>query len=423
MKTIFVNIEGMHCSHCEEILRNTLLSIKNVKEVEFIKHIAKITYVGELGHNELIRKVIKEGYITKEDYISENINDVKTDVDLREFLVILFIIIIIGILLIRIFNFNIFNFIPTIDNNITFGMLFLTGMFTSIHCISMCGSINLVATVNKEKNIKRGILYNLGRLISYTLIGGIVGGIGSVITFNENISGIIIIISSLFMFILSLNMLGFVHIKKIKLFKSRKKFVNPLVIGIMNGFMPCGPMQAMQIYALSTGSFILGAKSMFIFCLGTIPLMFLSSVIFNLFNGRKKIILNKIATVLIFILSIGMLFRGLTYFNVDIYHVFNNNVEYQEAIVQDNVQVIEFDLTYDSYKDIILHKGIPVKLIINVDKKYLTGCNNEIKINDFNINKKLEVGENIIEFTPDKKGEFIYSCWMNMIINKIKVID
>ncbi len=191
----------------------------------------------------------------------------------------------------------------------------------------------------------------------------------------------------------------------------------------MNGFMPCGPMQAMQIYALSTGSFILGAKSMFIFCLGTIPLMFLSSVIFNLFNGRKKIILNKIAAVLIFILSIGMLFRGLTYFNVDIYHVFNNNVEYQEAIVQDNVQVIEFDLTYDSYKDIILHKGIPVKLIINVDKKYLTGCNNEIKINDFNINKKLEVGENIIEFTPDKKGEFIYSCWMNMIVNKIKVID
>lgn len=212
MKTIYVNIEGMHCSHCEEILRNTLLSIKNVKEVEFIKHIAKITYVGDLDHNELIRKVIKEGYITKEDYISENIKDVKTDVDLREFLVILFVIIIIGILLIRIFNFNIFNFIPTIDNNITFGMLFITGMFTSIHCISMCGSINLVATVNKEKNIKRGILYNLGRLISYTLIGGIVGGIGSVITFNENISGIIIIISSLFMFILSLNMLGFVHI-------------------------------------------------------------------------------------------------------------------------------------------------------------------------------------------------------------------
>ena len=92
-------------------------------------------------------------------------------------------------------------------------------------------------------------------------------------------------------------------------------------------------------------------------------------------------------------------------------------------IQEDGYQYIEFDLDYGDYKDIIVQKDVPVKIIINVDKKYLTGCNNEIIIKDFKIDKKLNVGTNEIEFTPQEEGEYIYSCWRNMIKNKIKVID
>lgn len=77
----------------------------------------------------------------------------------------------------------------------------------------------------------------------------------------------------------------------------------------------------------------------------------------------------------------------------------------------------------NSYEDIILQKNVPVKMIIHVDKKYLTGCNNEFIIKEFNIQQKLEVGDNIIAFTPTKTGVYTYSCWMNMIKNNIKVID
>ena len=101
------------------------------------------------------------------------------------------------------FGFNVFNAIPTIDSNITYGMLFITGLLTSIHCISMCGAINLMAVVNtsSKRNLKRPILYNLGRLISYTFIGGLVGLVGSVISISNTISGIIIIIASILMFL------------------------------------------------------------------------------------------------------------------------------------------------------------------------------------------------------------------------------
>ena len=62
-------------------------------------------------------------------------------------------------------------------------------------------------------------------------------------------------------------------------------------------------------------------------------------------------------------------------------------------------------------------------MIINVDKKYLTGCNNEIVIDEFNIKQELVEGINVIEFTPIKEEVVTYTCWMSMIKNTIKVID
>lgn len=163
--------------------------------------------------------------------------------------------------------------------------------------------------------------------------------------------------------------------------------------------MPCGPLQAMQIYALSTGSFVKGALSMFLFCLGTIPLMLCVGIVFNVAKGRKRIMLNKVASVLILLLSLGMLFRGFSTFGINI----NKN--------------------YGNYDDIIVQKGKKVRLIINAPKKYLTGCNNIVMINEFNIKKELVEEENIIEFTPNEVGTYSMNCWMNIITNNIKVID
>ena len=61
---------------------------------------------------------------------------------------------------------------------------------------------------------------------------------------------------------------------------------------------------------------------------------------------------------------------------------------------------------------IIVQKDIPVKMVINVDKKHLNGCNNEIVINEYGIKQKLEIGKNEIEFIPQNEGNYIYSCWI-----------
>ncbi len=423
MKQIYIKIDGMHCSHCEMTVRNALLKIKNIESVEFDGNIACIKYKGNLDKNKLIDAILNTDYITKKEYISEDIRKLKSNIELKEFIIITFLILIIIWSINKLFGFNVFNAIPTIDSNITYGMLFVTGLLTSIHCISMCGAINLIAIYSDKNNLKKPIFYNLGRLISYTLLGGIVGALGGILELNNTFKGFIIIMASCFMFAMSLKMLGIIDFH-FKCFRNKKKITtkNSFLIGIFNGFIPCGPLQAMQVYALSTGSFFKGAFSMFLFCLGTIPLMLFIGLLFNILKGKWKIVFNKIASVLILILSLVMLNRGLLYLNVDLFKS-NNYDGFTTSKLEDNIQVIEFDLTYDNYQDIILQKGIPVKMIIHVDKKYLTGCNNEIIINEFNIKQELKEGDNIIEFTPQEEATITYTCWMNMIKNTIKIID
>ena len=176
------------------------------------------------------------------------------------------------------------------------------------------------------------------------------------------------------MLYMALSMMGILHIKGFDIMNIKIKSNNTFIIGLLNGLMPCGPLQAMQIYALGTGSFIKGALSMFLFSLGTVPLMLMVGIVFNLVKGKRKILLNKIAVTLILVLSLTMVNRGLLTLNVDLFKV-NDNNNYVGANIEGNYQVIEMELTYDNYQDIVVKKDVPVKMIIHVDKKYLTGCN------------------------------------------------
>ena len=421
---LYVKIKGISCNHCVQTIETNLLKDKNIESVKFKNDIAIITYKNTINKEKLIKKIISLGYYTEEDYISDDITKLDNKTNLKEIILIITILILIFYLLYKLIGFNVFNVIPTIDSNITYGMLFITGLFTSIHCISMCGAINLLTVINKtgKRNYKRPILYNLGRLISYTFLGAVVGLIGSTITINNKVSGIIILLAATIMFLMALSMLGIIPLRKVKKLNGKLKTKSPFLIGLLNGLMPCGPLQAMQVYALSTASPIKGAISMFLFCLGTIPLMLSTSLILTRLNSKNKIIINKIATCLILILSLVMLNQALLSLDIDL---FKNQKEetYQKSIIKDNYQEIKINASYGNYQDIIIQKDIPVKLIIHVDKDKLTGCNNEIYLKKYNIKKKLIAGDNLIEFTPTKVETLIYTCYMNMIKNNIKVID
>lgn len=96
-------------------------------------------------------------------------------------------------------------------------MLFVIGLITSVHCIAMCGGINLSQCIPKSgqtvsnsrfSTFRPTFLYNLGRVISYTAVGFIVGALGSAITFSNSAQGVLKLIAGVFMVIIGINMLG-----------------------------------------------------------------------------------------------------------------------------------------------------------------------------------------------------------------------
>lgn len=454
VKEVILKIEGMVCVNCENLIEDILLDNNGVNKVEvsYTKGLAKINYnENKTSINDLIRVISENGYKVidfsnevNEDLSNKNKKSKKRDINCAnkdEDNTFLIIIIILGVILLlkKIGVSNIFSVFPTPNENTSYSMLFIIGLFTSLHCVSMCGGINLSQCINYNDTIDKGtlstikpaFLYNLGRVISYTIFGAIVGGIGSIISFTGWMQSLIQLIASIFMIIMGLNMLNiFPWLRKLnprmpKIFAKKFKSKNnnsPFFIGLLNGFMPCGPLQAMQIYAISTGSVTKGAISMFLFSLGTVPLMFglgtLSSYMSKKFSNK----IMKFGAILVIVLGFSMFNNALALSGIN-FSQGSENDSGVRAEIQDNIQVVTTKLKGGTYEPIIVEVGKPVKWNIQVSNGSLNGCNNKIIIREYEIEKSLEMGDNIIEFTPTEAGTYTYSCWMGMLRSKIYVVN
>lgn len=421
---------GMTCNNCKTKIEKTLKSTIGIKtaSVDLKTKSIKLDYDSSVISLKEIKEIVKDlGYEIRESLSTNENKDNKIWLSIGTALVLFMIV-----------NRMVpdFSILLTSGYKLNIIMLFVIGITTSFHCVTMCGGLALSQVVSKNDNLKRNIMYNLGRVISYTVLGGVVGFIGAGITLNNSFFSVIPIILGVFMIGVGLSNAGIISLGRIKflgkfnekLIKLRSKLSNdkgPFVLGLLNGFMPCGPLQLMQIYALSTGSFIEGALAMLAFSLGTVPLMLGLGVFINKLSINSRELVFKVGGYLIVVLGISMMMNGLSTIGVNTSIGNNKDVSAYEnkAVIEDGYQVVNIEVGQRSYDDIVVQKGIPVKLVMNVASGNLTSCNYAINISEYGITTGLSEGENIIEFTPDEEGTFTYSCWMGMIRNTIKVID
>lgn len=202
------------------------------------------------------------------------------------------------------------------------------GLAGSFHCIGMCGPIAFVLPVDrssKSKLIFQTILYHLGRIISYSLIGLLFGFIGKglyLAGFQQRLSilmGVVMIaivlipakIFNKYNFSKPLyQIIGKVK-QKLGSYLTKKSNKALFLIGFFNGFLPCGLVYMALLGSISTGNVLNGALYMSVFGIGTIPLM--TGAIF-LGNFVNLSIRNKIQKAIpVFVVIIGLLFilRGL----------------------------------------------------------------------------------------------------------------
>lgn len=442
-----LKIGGMTCTNCENRIERALKAANGVfsAKVNYSKETAIVTFDASVIRLSEIEKIIEN-----QDYQvirQEQETDSKTN-GLRAAGVVI-IILAIYVIINRFGGFTIFNSFPEAKAGMGYGILFIIGLLTSIHCVAMCGGINLSqcapyqransSQASRIASLRPSLQYNAGRVISYTIVGGIVGALGSVISLSGAGKGVVAIVAGVFMVIMGLNMLNiFPWLRKFnprmpKIFAAKineqKKSNRPLYVGLLNGLMPCGPLQAMQIYALSTGDPVKGALSMMLFSLGTVPLMFglgaLSTILTKKFTHRMM----TVSAGLVMLLGIFMFSNGMALSGFSVPFISNALTKSTSAAgtataeIIDGKQVVTTTLSSGGYEPINVQAGIPVQWNIQATPETINGCNNRIIIPEYNIEKRLEPGDNMIEFTPKESGTVPFSCWMGMIRSQISVYD
>ncbi|MDR3331671.1 MAG: sulfite exporter TauE/SafE family protein [Synergistaceae bacterium] len=444
LRTEVLRIGGMTCASCENRIEKGLLKLKGVSEANASYGKGTVTVAFDDADTSL-------GKITRaiEDLDYSVLGTAGASIgrgyDSRRIIGAAMIILALYVFL----NYGggggllsgLFTMFPQAEAGMGYGMLFVVGLLTSVHCIAMCGGINLSQCLGGGypgkidlSSLKPSLLYNSGRVASYTVVGGIVGAVGSVVSFSGGAKGAVQLVAGVFMVIIGVNMLGAFSFMR-EFVPRMPKFITkridgwksgrgPLYVGLLNGLMPCGPLQAMQIYALSTGDPIKGALSMFAFSIGTAPLMFILGAFGSLMSRKFAGTLTRVGAALVIVMGIAMFNNGASLSGLgDSIAAESPITASQPAEAFGALQLITTDMPRFGYPPITVKAGAPVKWTLRAAKGTINGCNNAIIIPAFKIEKKLSVGDNVIEFTPMKAGVYRYSCWMGMIRSTITVVD
>ena len=467
----------MTCINCKKAIENGLGNITGVESVSVNYKTGKCEITidtGLIGWKDIFNAIENLGYTVG--------NNKKTD--LINIVSIVVIIVSLYYFLEQTGLLNLLNFEKVADSTMGFGMLFVIGLMTSVHCIAMCGGINVSQCLSENKKFSglSPVMYNLGRVVSYTVIGFVLGFAGMFFGTGENlgvssiIQGLIKSFAGIYMVIMGVNMLGFVpQIKRLTFHlpnfigKFRVKNSQPFVVGLLNGFMPCGPLQSIQLVALATGNPFTGGLSMFAFSLGTVPLMLGLGSLVSVLGKRFTDRMMTVGAILVTVMGLAMISQGASLtgmiksenlmvlvvmlafmciveninFNkrqvktvslmiilfigifTSRFMAINYVSENDESSyhMENGVQVVESQLASGKYPSIKVKKDVPVRWIINAPDGSINGCNYKIYINSYGIEHTFQKGENIIEFTPTKSESIGYSCWMGMIKGNINVVE
>lgn len=166
------------------------------------------------------------------------------------------------------------------------------------------------------------LAYNAGRVLAYTAIGAVFGAAGAIINYTLSMKSMVFTMLGLAVALLGLDMWGLLPGLR-ALFPGqnsacrlpagmRGRFAGrPLMIGLLTGLMPCGPLYAMWLHAITGGSAAYGAMCMLAFSLGTVPLMLLFGSLGSFLPKKWNKYLLKGSAVIVVAMGLKMLIRGL----------------------------------------------------------------------------------------------------------------
>lgn len=436
-----IYISGMTCVSCETLIKDELKEIKNIEEVHVShkKKSAKIIYSDEkLDFDEIVTKINKIGYQAS---LEPTTKEIKKKASTEQWFYS--ILLVFGIYLIYKYLqwIGLLDWINVDTSEINYGASFIIGIVASLSsCLVVVGAVIMSFAARYQaqgnfynRNLKPHLLFHIGRLTSFFILGGLLGILGSWISLSDTFMSWFTVLIALVIAWLALNILGFVpsistigiHMPKSNMamwqkLKTSEHTLAPAILGSFSFFLPCGFTQSMQLFAIASGSFWTGAWTLFLFALGTMPVLFGLGVTTTKFKNMNTVVLQKAIGIIVLLFAFYTMSAGLAISGVNV-DLGQNDGEPATVVMDGEVQVINMVVDYSGYSPntFTLKKDVPVRWVI--DGQQISGCTNEIMVPDLNIRQKLNTGQNVIEFTPTKSGNIGFSCWMGMVRGKFIV--
>jgi len=449
LKKVKLKIHGMHCASCEVLIERKFKKVSGVENVRVSHHNGKAELFCSSDPNirELDSLVKEDGYRVS---LWENHHQVvhpETHKNTwKDYFQIgaIFLIIVASYLILKEFN-----LIPNlgISDNMSYGFVFLIGLVAAMStCLAVTGGLLLAVAVKYNERfpyltgiqkLKPHLYFNIGRIASYTVLGGAVGALGSVLTFSPRATGFMTIAVSFVMIIFGFQLL---HLfpwmrrfqpkmpkflaHKIHDLSGKDNKSAPFLLGASTFFLPCGFTQALQLYVLAKGDITTGALTMLAFSLGTLPALMSLSAISSFAKGAFQKYFLKFAGVAVVMLGFFNINNGiaLTGSNFSLASVLqasgNSTVNQQEelsATIVDGKQIVDMrvvGLSYSPHQFTVAH-GIPVEW--RIDGSQAEGCAQVVSVPKLGIVKYLSPNApTIINFTPQELGTIGFSCTMGM---------
>lgn len=321
------HVHGMHCNACVLMIEDELGDLSNITHVKSSLNNHLVEVIGDFGNKtpeqiatELTVPLKSHGYTVS---VEKQVHNKKWS----DFKIAIPIALGFAVLFVMLQKMGIVNLVSA--GNVTYGTAFVIGVIASLStCMAVVGGLvlSMSATFAKEGDkVKPQLMFHVGRIVSFFILGGVIGAIGSAFTLNTSATFILGLIIGIVMFILGINLLDTFHWAK-KLQLSMPKFIakhahgvskfnhtlTPLLVGIATFFLPCGFTQSMQLFTLTTGSFLRGGLTMLAFALGTLPVLALISFSsFSIQKSAKAGIFFKTAGLIVIMFAIFNLINSL----------------------------------------------------------------------------------------------------------------
>ena len=281
------HVEGMTCASCVFFIEEALSGNAGVKTTKVDLKSCTAVVSGELGDDPEALAQELTGLIEGRGY-RLSLEKAEAKKNHREFLIAVPAVLacITAFLLLQ--QFGLVNLVGS--GSVGYGTAALVGLIASVStCLAVVGGLVLSLSANAAKHggtRKAQAMFHAGRLGGFFMLGGVIGVLGKVFQLGLVGTGILSLTVAGVMLILGLNLLDTIPGVSRLVPKMPKAFAKhtskasasshmlaPLLIGVGTFFLPCGFTQSMQVYTLTTGSFITGALTMFFFALGTLPML------------------------------------------------------------------------------------------------------------------------------------------------------